>query len=111
MVRHVATLLTLFVSLCGTVAAAAHDITLSGREATALRLAVDDFIHHHYSASGDLTRYTLKLRRTPKQLDVDFIPDADPRGVYPGGGTVYGPDVSYSVILKSMKLVAHPFGQ
>jgi hypothetical protein len=53
----------------------------------------------------------VKLRRSSKQLDVDFIPDTERRGVYPGGGTIYGTHVSYTVFLKSMKIVTHPFGQ
>lgn len=111
MVRHIAIFLTLFLSFCSTLALGADDITLTGREAAAVRLAVDDFMRHRYSASGDLTRYTLKLRRSPKQLEVDFIPDTEARGVYPGGGTIYGPQVSYTIFLKSMKIVTHPFGQ
>ena len=101
----------LCLSLCGTMAHGADDLRLTGREAAALRLAVEDFTRHRYSASGDLSRYTVKLRRSSKQLDVDFIPDTERRGVYPGGGTIYGPHVSYTVFLKSMKIVTHPFGQ
>jgi hypothetical protein len=94
-----------------TPARGADEVTLTGREAAALRVAVDDFTRHHYSASGDLTHYTLKLHRHSKHLELDFIPDTEARGVYPGGGTIYGPDVSYTVFLKSLKIVTHPFGQ
>jgi hypothetical protein len=96
---------------CAPRACGADAITLTGREAAALRVAIDDFTRHHYSASGDFSHYTLKLRRSPKQLDIDFIPDTEARGVYPGGGTIYGPYVSYTVFLKSLKIVTHPFGQ
>jgi hypothetical protein len=77
MVRHLAIFVAVSFSLCATLALGADDITLTGREAAALRLAVDDFIRHRYSASGDLTHYTLKLRRTPKQAE---------RRVHPGRG-------------------------
>jgi hypothetical protein len=87
------------------------DMTLSGREASAVRLAVDDFTRHHYSASGDLSRYTLKLRRRAKQIEIDFIPDTEPRGPYPGGGTMYGPEVYYTVSLEPLKILSSLFGQ
>jgi hypothetical protein len=87
------------------------DTTLRGPEAAALRLAVDDFLRHRYSASGDLTRYTLKLRRGPKKLEVDFIPDTDARGPYPGGRTDYGPEVYYTLSLKPPKILSSLFGQ
>jgi hypothetical protein len=87
------------------------EITLSGREGAALRLAVDDFLRHRYSSSGDLSRYTLKLRRSATKLEVDFIPDTDPRGPYPGGRTDYGPVVYYKVSLKPLKILSSLFGQ
>jgi hypothetical protein len=89
----------------------ANEITLSGREGAALQLAVDDFLRHRYSSSGDLTRYTLKLRRAATKLEVDFIPDTDSRGPYPGGRTDFGPEVYYTVSLKPLKILSSLFGQ
>src|SRR5437764_1196766 len=87
------------------------EITLSGREGAALRLAIDDFLQHRYSSSGDLSRYTLKLRRAGTRIEVDFIPDTDSRGPYPGGRTDFGPEVYYTVSLKPLKIVSSLFGQ
>ena len=87
------------------------EITLTGGETAALRLAVDDFLRHRYSASGDLTRYTLKLRRGTNQLEVDFIPDTDSRGPYPGGRTDHGREVYYTISLKPLKILSSLFGQ
>ena len=87
------------------------DVTLTGPEAAAVHLAVDHFLRHRYSASGDLTRYTLKVRRGAKELEVDFIPDTDSRGPYPGGRTDHGREVYYTVSLKPLKILSFLFGQ
>jgi hypothetical protein len=87
------------------------DVTLTGQEAAAVRLAVDDFLRHRYSASGDLTRYTLKLHRDTEKIEVDFIPDTDSRGPYPGGRTDHGREVYYTVSLKPLKILSSLFGQ
>ena len=108
---EVAALITVFATAFLMQARAADDVTLSGREAAALRLTVDDFIRHHYSTSGDLTHYKLKLPRTSKQLEIDFIPDTDARGPYPGGGTDYGQEVVYTVALDPIKIVSSLFTQ
>ena len=87
------------------------DIALTGREATAVHLAVNDFLNHRYSKSGDLSRYSLRIARSRNRLEVTFVPDTDPRGPYPGGGTAYGPDVTYYLSLRPPKIIRHLFGQ
>ena len=84
---------------------ARDDTVLRGSEAAAIRLAIDDFSQHHYSASGDLAHYQLRLHRENDKLEIDFIPDTDPRGPYPGGGTAYGKEVIYTVSLQPLKIL------
>jgi len=85
---------------------ASDDIILTGREATGLRLAVEDFLQHRYSTSGDLTHYRIQLHRGEKQLEVIFIPDIDSRGPYPGGRTDFGPEMHYTVSLMPPKILS-----
>ena len=87
------------------------DIVLSGREATAVQLAVADFLQHRYSTSGDLSRYTVRVARTRKKLEVTFVPDTDPRGPYPDGRTAYGPQITYYLSLHPPRILNHLFGQ
>src|ERR1051326_5668197 len=61
------------------------DVVLGGPEIAAARLAIDDFIQHHYSTSGDLSHYRIRFHHERDTLEIDFIPDTDPRGPYPGG--------------------------
>ena len=84
---------------------------LSGREATGVQLAVSDFLRHRYSTSGDLSRYSVRVARVRKQLEVTFVPDTDPRGPYPGGGTAYGPEVTYYISLSPPRILNHLFAQ
>lgn len=99
------------VSVCIAREPSPGEVTLTGPEAAAVHLAVDHFLRHRYSASGDLTRYSLKLRRGAKELEVDFIPDTDSRGPYPGGRTDHGREVYYTVSLKPLKILSSLFGQ
>ena len=87
------------------------ELALSGPEATGVQLAVSDFLRHGYSASGDLSHYTVRVARHARQLEITFVPDTEPRGAYPGGGTAYGPDVYYYVALHPPRILKHLFGQ
>ena|SRR5437764_13433520 len=81
------------------------DSLLGGPETAALRLAMDDFLQQHYSTSGDLAHYRVRLRHENDTLEIDFIPDTDPRGPYPGGGTAYGKEVIYTASLQPVKIL------
>jgi hypothetical protein len=96
---------------CSSLFAEQSDLVLTGREATSVQLAVSDFLQHRYSKSGDLTRYTVRVARVRKQLEITFVPDTDPRGPYPGGGTAYGPEVTYYVSLSPPRILNHLFAQ
>jgi hypothetical protein len=96
---------------CSSLFAQRGDIVLSGREATGVQLAVSDFLLHRYSTSGNLTRYSVRVARVHKQLEVTFVPDTDPRGPYPGGRTAYGPEVTYHVSLHPPRILNHLFAQ
>jgi hypothetical protein len=87
------------------------DTMLQGAEVAALRLAVDDFIEHHYSTSADLVHYRLRLHRAADKLEIDFIPDTDSRGPRPGGGTDYGREVFYTVSIQPLKIVSSQLAQ
>ena len=87
------------------------DVVLSGREATAVQLAISDFLRHRYSTSGDLTRYTVRVARVRRQLEVTFVPDTDSRGPYPGGRTAHGREVTYYLSLHPPRIVEHLFSQ
>ena len=106
MILRIAQVLTIL-GLSTSVAVAESDFTLAGREAAALRLAIDDFTRHHYSASGDLSHYTLQVHRAAKRLEIDFVPDTDSRGPYPGGRTDYGLEMHYTVSFKQLRFLVH----
>src|SRR6266404_733415 len=110
--RRVFVLVTLVVavSVCAG-ASSRDDIMLRGSEAAAVRLAIDDFIQHHYSTSADLAHYQLRLHRESEHLEIDFIPDTDPRGPYPGGGTAYGKEVFYTLSLQPLKILSSQLTQ
>ena len=97
--------------VCSSLFAQRTELALSGREATGVQLAVSDFLRHRYSTSGDLTRYSVRVVRVRKQLEVTFVPDTDPRGPYPGGRTAYGPEVTYHVSLHPPRILNHLFAQ
>lgn len=81
------------------------DSILGGPETAALHSAINDFTQHHYSTSGDLMHYRVRLHHEQDTLEIDFIPDTDPRGPYPGGGTVYGKEVIYTLSLQPVKIL------
>ena len=86
-------------------------ITLKGSEAAATALAVDAFKKIY--AKPDLRHYSVKLNRRGKQLDVTFI--ADSPKTYPpgtagtGGGSKFGPDMTYVVSLDQLKIISFNF--
>ena len=89
----------------------ASDEMLPGIEADALRLAIDDFKQHHYSTSGDLTHYKVRLHRDADKVEIDFIPDTEQRGPYPGGSTAHGKEVIYTLSLQPVKILSSQLTQ
>lgn len=89
----------------------AGDIKLTGSEAVALGLAVDAFKQIY--AKPDLRHYTVQLKRRGKQLEVTFVgetPKTYPPGTAgTGGGSSFGPDMTYVVALDPAKIVSSNF--
>jgi hypothetical protein len=95
-----------------------HDVvaldkpTLTGAEAAALSVAVEAFKKIY--AKPDLRHYTVELARRKNELEITFVSD-NPEKVdskHPGtvgGGTIYGPDMTYVVSLKTFKIVRYNF--
>src|SRR4051794_19319526 len=89
--------------------AAADTIALSGREVSAIAVAVAAFNAGHYSTSGDMKHFSVELKRHTNVLEVTFVPDESP-GRRPnhaetGGSTTYGQEVHFYVSLRSLKIV------
>jgi len=86
--------------------------SLTGPEAAAISVAVDAFKKIY--AKPDLRHYTVELVRHKDELEITFVPD-NPEKVdsrHPGtlgGGTVYGPDMTYVVSLKTFKILRYNF--
>lgn len=90
----------------------AEDATkLTGSEAAATALAVNAFKKIY--AKPDLRHYSVELNRRNKQLEVTFIADT-PKNYPPGtagtgGGSKFGPDMTYIVSLEQLKIVSFNF--
>lgn len=84
---------------------------LSGSEAAATTIAVDAFKKIY--AKPDLRHYSVELKRRGKQLEVTFI--ADTPKTYPagtagtGGGSTFGPDMTYVMALDPPKIISFNF--
>jgi hypothetical protein len=90
-------------------AVAADRLTLSGREVSAITVAVAAFKAGHYSTSGDMKHFSVELERRGNVLEVAFVPD-EPPGRRPnhaetGGSTIYGQTVHFYISLRSLKIV------
>jgi hypothetical protein len=86
--------------------------SLTGAEAAAISIAVEAFKKIY--AKPDLRHYTVELARRKNELEITFVAD-NPEKVdnkHPGtvgGGTIYGPDMTYVVSLKTFKIVRYNF--
>jgi hypothetical protein len=93
------------------VALAADSVTLSGKEAEAVALAIKMFkskqgsTYHGQPVYGDLSHYRVEVERHGKRLEISFVPEFGPKDKGPdgmttvGGGTQYGWVVDYVVSL------------
>ena len=94
------------------VAVALDNTHLAGDEAAAISVAVEAFKKIY--AKPDLRHYTVELARHKNELEVTFMAH-DPERVdsrHPGtvgGGTIYGPDMTYVVSLKTFQIVRYNF--
>jgi hypothetical protein len=86
---------------------------LIGAEAEAISVAVEAFKKIY--AKPALRHYTVQLaRRRKNELEITFVAD-NPEKVdsgHPGtvgGGTIYGPDMTYVVSLKTFKILRYNF--
>jgi hypothetical protein len=86
-------------------------VKLRGSEVAATALAVDAFKKIY--AKPDLRHYSVQLSRHGKQLEITFIADT-PKTYAPGtagtgGGSKFGPDMTYVVSLDPLKIISFNF--
>ena len=102
----------LFGALLSSQVAVGRDNTLTGAEAAAISVAVEAFKKIY--AKPDLRHYSVELVRHKDELEITFVPenpekvDSSQPGTL-GGGTVYGPDMTYVVSLKTFKILHYNF--
>jgi hypothetical protein len=104
-------LLVVITLALGGVSLAEDAVKLKGSEAAAAALAVDAFKKIY--AKPDLRHYSVELSRRGKQLEVTFIADS-PKTYAPGtagtgGGSKFGPDMTYVVSLDQLKIISFNF--
>jgi hypothetical protein len=96
-------------------ASAPESARLTGREAEALRVAVEAFHAKTHFPFGDLRHFTVEWKRHGKALEIIFIPDEPkhpgPRDPEVGGHTRYGQEVHYLVSLDSLKILKLEFAR
>lgn len=96
-------------------------ITIRGREAQAVAVAVREFEKHQGTKTdkgepvyGDLRHYEVMFQRRGQVLKVGFAPDYGPidrKRLTVGGRTQYGIETYYHVSLKSLKIVRQTFAR
>jgi hypothetical protein len=85
---------------------------MRGTEAAALTMAVEAF--QKIYAKPDLRHYRVEHHRRGDQLEVTFIADQPKKKFGPGeagtgGGSIYGPDMTYVVSLSRLKILRYNF--
>jgi hypothetical protein len=96
-------------------------ITISGREAQAVAVAVREFEKHQGTKTekgepvyGDLRHYDVELRRMGDVLEVGFSPKSGPEDIKErrlGGRGQYGIETHYEVSLKTLKILRQTFAR
>jgi hypothetical protein len=90
---------------------AAEVVTLRAREVAAANLAMIHF--RRLNPRVDMKHYDVELTRHRDELQVAFIAD-DPESSPPphartGGGTIYGPDMTYLVSISKLRIIRYNF--
>jgi hypothetical protein len=90
-------------------------VHLTGREAEAMVIAAADFKQKHYSASRELSHYSIEIERHDKEIEITFLPD-EPRPLREneagtGSGTAYGLCVTYVMSLSPPKIIRFYFAR
>jgi len=86
-------------------------VTIRERELTAVNTAVTHF--RRLNPSVDLKHYEIEITRRRSELQIAFIADYPERNPPPhartGGGTIYGPDMIYTVSIPQLKIIRYTF--
>ena len=85
---------------------------IAGSEAAAIALGVNALRQTY--AKPDLRHYTVEVARHGDELEVTFMSDRPmhrlkPNETVPIGPSIYGPDMTYVVSLKHLKILRHNF--
>jgi hypothetical protein len=85
---------------------------IAGSEAAAIALALNAF--RQIYAKPDLRHYTVEVARHGGDLEVTFMGDRPthrlkPNETLPIGPSIYGPDMTYVVSLKRLKILRYNF--
>lgn len=96
-------------------------VTISGREAQAIAIAVREFQKHQGTKTekgepvyGDLRHYDVELLRRGDVLEVGFVPKSGPKDIKEGavgGRGQYGIETHYEVSLKALKILRQTFAR
>ena len=85
---------------------------MRGSEAAAIAVAVDHFKKIY--SKPDLRHYALRSERHGNEIEITFVADqskkrfaSDEAGT--GGGSIYGPDMTYIVSLSTLKVLRFHF--
>lgn len=108
----------LFCGICSILAAEPNEnetVHLTGKEVEAMVIAAAHFKQKHYSASRELSHYTVDVERHDKEIEITFLPD-EPRPLREneagtGSGTAYGLCVTYVMSLNPPKIVRFYFAR
>jgi hypothetical protein len=96
-------------------------ITISGRQAQAVAIAVREFEKHQGTKTdkgepvyGDLRHYDVELLPKGDVLTVGFVPKSGPKDIEEravGGRGQYGIETHYEVSLKTLKILRQTFAR
>jgi hypothetical protein len=86
-------------------------VTIRGLELTAINIATTHF--KRLNPRVDLKHYDIEITRRRSELEIAFIADFPERTPPPdartGGGTIYGPDMIYTISMPRLKITRYIF--
>jgi len=98
-------------ALFAQVATGAEMATIRAQELAAANVAIAHF--KQLNRTIDLKHYEIELTRRRNELQIAFIADEPERNPPPhprtGGGSIYGPDMTYIVSIPQLKIVRYNF--